>query len=101
MPVNERLMFLDQRERTVFERLRNWWLGGGKDVAPLLFTGTATPEVAVTAPVGSIFLRSDGGTATTLYVKESGTGDTGWVAVDPSGGGGGVTVDEASSWFYD
>lgn len=43
-------------------------------------TGTGTPEAAVTAPVGSLFLRTDGGAGTTLYVKESGTGNTGWVA---------------------
>lgn len=41
--------------------------------------GAATPEGAITAPVGAIFLRTDGGAATTLYVKESGTGNTGWV----------------------
>ena len=41
--------------------------------------GTGTPESAVTAPVGSLFLRTDGGAATTLYVKESGSGNTGWV----------------------
>lgn len=39
-----------------------------------------TPEGAVTAPVGSIVTRSDGGANTTLYVKESGSGNTGWVA---------------------
>jgi len=33
--------------------------------------GTATPEGAVTAQVGSLFLRMDGGANTTLYVKES------------------------------
>jgi len=43
-------------------------------------TGTGTPEGAVTAPVGSLFLRSDGGATTTLYVKTSGTGNTGWTA---------------------
>ena len=42
--------------------------------------GTGTPEGAVTAPVGSLFTRTDGGANTTLYVKESGTGNTGWVA---------------------
>lgn len=42
-------------------------------------SGTGTPEGAVTAPVGSLFLRSDGGASTTLYVKQSGTGNTGWV----------------------
>jgi hypothetical protein len=43
-------------------------------------SGTATPEGAVTAPKGSIFLRTDGGGSTTFYVKESGAGNTGWVA---------------------
>ena len=45
-----------------------------------VFFGTGTPEGAKTAAVGSIFLRADGGTSTTLYVKQSGTGNTGWVA---------------------
>lgn len=42
--------------------------------------GTGSPEGVVTAPVGHIFLRSDGGASTTLYVKTSGTGSTGWTA---------------------
>ena len=42
--------------------------------------GAGTPEGSVTAPVGSIYLRTDGGASTTLYVKESGAGNTGWVA---------------------
>lgn len=42
--------------------------------------GTGSPEGSVTAPVGSLYLRSDGGAGTTFYVKESGTGNTGWVA---------------------
>lgn len=42
--------------------------------------GSGSPESVVTAPVGSIYLRTDGGASTTLYVKESGTGNTGWIA---------------------
>lgn len=43
--------------------------------------GEGTPEGVVEAPVGTAYLRSDGGAGTTLYVKESGgTGNTGWVA---------------------
>jgi hypothetical protein len=42
--------------------------------------GTGNPEGVVTAGVGTLFLRTDGGASTTLYVKESGTGNTGWVA---------------------
>lgn len=41
--------------------------------------GTGSPEGVVTALVGSLYLRTDGGASTTLYVKESGTGNTGWV----------------------
>lgn len=42
--------------------------------------GTGSPEGSVTAPVGTLYTRTDGGANTTLYVKESGTGNTGWVA---------------------
>ena len=44
------------------------------------FKGAGSPEGSVTAPVGSIYQRTDGSTSTTLYVKQSGTGNTGWVA---------------------
>lgn len=50
------------------------------DLKGRLFWGTGSPESAVTATVGALYLRTDGGTGTTLYVKESGTGNTGWVA---------------------
>ncbi len=49
-------------------------------VLSMIRTGTGSPEGVVTATVGNLFLRSDGGASTTLYVKESGTGNTGWVA---------------------
>ena len=42
--------------------------------------GSGSPEGAVTAPVGAIYHRTDGGTNTSLYRKESGSGNTGWVA---------------------
>ena len=43
--------------------------------------GTGSPETVVTASVGALYLRLDGGAATTLYVKESGTNtNTGWIA---------------------
>jgi len=51
-----------------------------RDTVQKIYSGTGAPENAVSADVGSIFLRTDGGTSTTFYVKESGTGDTGWVA---------------------
>ena len=41
---------------------------------------TGSPEGALAAIVGSLYTRTNGGAGTTLYVKESGTGNTGWVA---------------------
>ncbi len=55
-------------------------LGDAGVAAPLLREGTGTPEGALSSPVGSLYMRRDGGASTTLYVKESGTGNTGWVA---------------------
>lgn len=49
--------------------------------------GTGTPEAAVTANIGSLFLRTDGGAGTSAYIKESGVGNTGWVAIASGGGG--------------
>ena len=46
---------------------------------PTWTRGTGSPEAVVTAPVGSLYSRTDGGAGTALYVKESGTGNTGWV----------------------
>lgn len=43
-------------------------------------SGTGSPEGVVSAIVGALFLRTNGGANTTLYVKESGVGNTGWVA---------------------
>lgn len=39
-----------------------------------------SPEGVVTAPIGSTRVRTNGGANTTFYVKQSGTGNTGWVA---------------------
>ncbi|MCD7034561.1 hypothetical protein LRR81_09945 [Metabacillus sp. GX 13764] len=45
-----------------------------------IFSGSGSPESVVSARIGSMYLRADGGANTTLYVKESGTGNIGWVA---------------------
>lgn len=50
----------------------------GTDAA--VYAGSGTPEGVVTAVVGSLFLRTDGGAGSTLYIKETGTSNTGWVA---------------------
>lgn len=45
-----------------------------------LRSGTGTPEGTLTGNIGDIFIRTDGGASTVLYIKESGTGSTGWIA---------------------
>lgn len=45
----------------------------------LFYMGAGTPEGTVEAGVGSLYFNTSGGSSTTLYVKESGTGNTGWV----------------------
>lgn len=45
-----------------------------------LRSGTEAPEGVVTAPIGTIYTRTMGGDTTTLYIKTSGTGNTGWTA---------------------
>lgn len=46
----------------------------------LVITGTGSPAGVVVANPGSLYLRTDGGAGTTLYVKESLTTSGGWVA---------------------
>jgi hypothetical protein len=49
-------------------------------VNALVLSGKGSPLNVVTANIGTMYLRSDGGANTTFYVKESGTDATGWVA---------------------
>ncbi|MEE4566823.1 pyocin knob domain-containing protein [Paenibacillus polymyxa] len=62
-----------------------FWQGGDmnslKASSANLFSGNGSPEGAVSAPVGSLYRRLDGYAGETLYIKESGTGNTGWRAV--------------------
>lgn len=45
-----------------------------------VYEGVGTPEGVVYAVKGAIYQRLDGGAGTCLYVKETSTGNTGWVA---------------------
>lgn len=53
----------------------------------LIQNGANSPEGVVTAPVGSIYQRTNGVANATVYVKEGGVGNTGWVAYGAPGGG--------------
>jgi hypothetical protein len=44
-----------------------------------VLSGSGSPEGIVASGVGSLYLRSDGGAGTSLYVKESGSGKNGWI----------------------
>lgn len=46
-----------------------------------MYSVLATPEGSVAASVGSLAINTNGGALTTLFVKESGTGNTGWKGV--------------------
>lgn len=49
-----------------------------------LLGGAGSPEGAVVAGVGALYQRTDGGASTGTYLKASGTGNTGWVALVPT-----------------
>jgi hypothetical protein len=66
------------RQRPAYEVSEDGLILSG---ATLIKTGSASPESVVAAPVGSLFLRTDGSTSTTLYVKTAGAAsNTGWTA---------------------
>lgn len=46
-----------------------------------IYHGSGSPEGVVAANIGSLYLDSAGGSGTSLYTKESGSGTTGWVNV--------------------
>jgi hypothetical protein len=50
------------------------------DLLKNLYEGTGSPENVVHATKGALYHRIDGGAGTCLYVKETATGNTGWVA---------------------
>lgn len=60
--------------------MNNYGPIGVQNTNALIYAGNGDPQNNVTAQIGSLYLRTNGGANTTLYVKESGTGNTGWVA---------------------
>lgn len=48
--------------------------------APIWTSGAGSPQNVVAAPVGSLYTDTNGVAGQTLYVKESGTGSSGWTA---------------------
>ena len=76
---------------TSSDRVQNFYGSTTFDLNGVLWrTGTGSPEGAVIAPVGSYYSQSDGGVGTSLWIKETGAGNTGWSPV--------TTVATTSSW---
>lgn len=46
----------------------------------MFFWGDGSPEGQRPATIGSVYYRTNGSAGTSIYFKESGTGNTGWVA---------------------
>ena len=53
---------------------------GSDESGAFISRGAGSPEGVVSGVPGALFLRTDGGATTTLYVKTSGSGNTGWTA---------------------
>lgn len=82
------LLWVDVNTQATIGQFTRLILGGLAGAGTVdIRTGTGSPESVVTGTIGDLFLRTDGSTATTLYVKEVGTGSTGWAAVGSVSGG--------------
>jgi Pectate lyase superfamily protein len=78
-PVFEALAFNKSRAWMVDGNGRQWLTASG-----IMFgAGSSSPEGVISAPAGSLWLRTDGGLGTTVYVKSTGTGNTGWSGLHP------------------
>lgn len=56
----------------------SWLVDAGP---PQQWAGFGSPSGSVTATPGAVYQNLSGGASTSLYVKESGTGNTGWTAI--------------------
>jgi hypothetical protein len=58
----------------------NTWIQLNTTGTPGILTGSGAPEGVVSATIGTLYTNTLGGANTTLYVKTSGSGNTGWTA---------------------
>jgi len=80
---NKRIQISDLDTRISSLRYISTTYVGTTSSFPKITAGTGSPESVVTGAVGSVYLRTDGGSTTSVYFKESGTGNTGWISNTP------------------
>ena len=75
-------MRLDVRQATTMDDANREFRKIKKSINDLnIYMGYGSPENLIVAAPGSLYLNLDGGTSTTLYVKETGEGvSSGWIA---------------------
>jgi hypothetical protein len=61
--------------------IRLWQVYDGSAWRTFQARGADSPEGVVTADIGAVYERTNGGAGTALYVKESGSSNTGWRAI--------------------
>lgn len=61
---------------------RRLCIGSALSTCNTIRQGSGTPESSIAGIVGDLYLRTNGAEGTTLYVKESGSSTTGWVAAN-------------------
>lgn len=74
---------LTTQGNAIFQRIKigdTWTPWKQIIMSDLIMRGSGSPEGVISADIGTVFLRTDGSTSTTLYIKTNGTGNTGWTA---------------------
>ena len=92
MPIQSAWLNLEG-SATYGDGIRQMWNNGGygggysetnyadrKSGLLFVWSLNGTPEGSLAAPVGSVYLNTAGGAGTVLYIKQTGTGNTGWGA---------------------
>jgi len=73
---------------SVNKYLKEWFGPTGIDIGGIqISSGSGSPEGVLTDPVGSFYFRTNGAAGTLIYAKETGVGNTGWVAYKSSATG--------------
>jgi len=76
-------------------------MGGALLSSPqIVLGGSGSPEGAAAAPIGSLFMRDDGGRGTTLYVKEANATSAGWTGIGFSSSNTAAADDTTPSVLY-